>query len=58
MGTRQQIVEAVLAGREAGQRGDRVSACPHPATSLLRTAWIRGYAQARPLPTQQEDDGK
>lgn len=52
MGTRQDIVEAVNAGREAGRRGDRVTTCPYPATSILRQAWIRGYAQERPAAGQ------
>ncbi|CAL9529274.1 Rmf/CrpP fold protein [Streptomyces sp. enrichment culture] len=55
MGARQDIVEAVQAGREAGARGDHVTACPYPATSLLRRAWFRGYAEARPL-TEQDGD--
>ncbi|MFE0877310.1 Rmf/CrpP fold protein [Streptomyces sp. CA-250714] len=52
MGTREDIVRAVTAGREAGRRGDRPTACPHPRDSLLRTAWIRGYAETRPLATR------
>jgi ribosome modulation factor len=52
MGTRQEIVDAMNAGREAGRRGDRVTTCPYPATSLLRRAWFRGYAQAKPASGQ------
>jgi ribosome modulation factor len=52
MGTREDIARAVTAGREAGQRGDLPTTCPHPRTSTLRTAWIRGYAEARPLAEQ------
>jgi hypothetical protein len=37
MGTREDIVKAVQQGAEAGRNGD----------SLLRTAWIKGYAGAR-----------
>lgn len=56
MGTRAQIVEALTAGREAGRRGDRVTACPYPRTSLLRRAWIRGYAEQRPAAEQDRAD--
>ncbi|QCX77664.1 hypothetical protein C9F11_20145 [Streptomyces sp. YIM 121038] len=52
MGTREDIVKAVTAGREAGDRGDPPTACPYPSTSTLRTAWIRGYAERRPLAAQ------
>lgn len=64
MSTREDIVRAVLAGREAGDRGDPPTACPHPGTSILRTAWIKGYAERRPASTapavdddQADDDG-
>ncbi|MFE0762615.1 Rmf/CrpP fold protein [Streptomyces sp. NPDC053499] len=53
MGTREDIVRAVTAGREAGRRGDRPTACPHPRDSILRSAWIRGYAETRPLARQK-----
>lgn len=56
MGTRAQIVEAVQAGREAGRRGDHVTACPHPRTSILRRAWVRGYAEERPATEQGSAD--
>ncbi|MEV5086871.1 Rmf/CrpP fold protein [Streptomyces griseoincarnatus] len=56
MGTRQDIVEAVEDGRRAGREGDPPTACPHPATSLLRTAWIRGYAEQRPLADQPDGE--
>ncbi|MGW7514790.1 Rmf/CrpP fold protein [Streptomyces sp. NPDC054796] len=52
MGTREEIARAVTDGRDAGRRGDRPTACPHPRDSLLRRAWIRGYAETRPLSTQ------
>ncbi|MCX5161878.1 hypothetical protein OOK39_21825 [Streptomyces sp. NBC_00264] len=52
MGTRENIAQAIAAGAEAGARGDRPTACPYGAESLLRTAWIRGYARARPLAEQ------
>ncbi|MFD5591948.1 MULTISPECIES: Rmf/CrpP fold protein [Streptomyces] len=49
MGTREEIVKAVTAGREAGRRGDPPTACPYPRTSTLLTAWVRGYAETRPV---------
>ncbi|QKN87533.1 hypothetical protein SEA_HFRANCETTE_6 [Streptomyces phage HFrancette] len=51
MGTREDITRAVNEGAEAGRRGDPPTACPYPRTSLLRSAWIRGYARARPITT-------
>ena len=53
METREDIARAMLEGRKAGQAGKRATQCPHPAESLLRTAWIRGYAAARPVVTGQ-----
>ncbi|GHA20448.1 Rmf/CrpP fold protein [Streptomyces echinoruber] len=47
MARRAEITAAVLAGREAGSRGDPVTACPYPATDLRRRAWVSGYAQTR-----------
>ncbi|XXJ55824.1 Rmf/CrpP fold protein [Embleya sp. MST-111070] len=35
------------AGEKAGADGDPVTVCPYPAGSLLRTAWVRGYARGR-----------
>ncbi|MFF4118970.1 Rmf/CrpP fold protein [Streptomyces sp. NPDC001714] len=55
MGTREDIVRAVLAGAEAARNGDEPTTCPYPATSLLRTAWIKGYARSRPVADQDED---
>lgn len=49
MGMREEIVKAITAGRSAGHRGDPPTACPYPGSSLLRTAWIRGYAETRPV---------
>ncbi|WP_326698036.1 hypothetical protein OG909_12200 [Streptomyces sp. NBC_01754] len=49
MGTREEITRAVVEGAEASHRGNRPTACPYPADTLLRTAWIRGYATVRPL---------
>ncbi|WP_189382461.1 Rmf/CrpP fold protein [Streptosporangium nondiastaticum] len=49
MGARVDIVQAMQDGRRAGAAGDRPTACPYPAGNLLRSAWLRGYAAARPL---------
>lgn len=54
MGAREEITRAVTAGREAGDRGEPPTACPYPASSTLRTAWIRGYAERRPMSAQPE----
>ncbi|WP_308303773.1 Rmf/CrpP fold protein [Streptomyces sp. CB02959] len=48
MGTREDIVRAVTDGAAAGRRGDDVRTCPYPRDSLLRTAWVKGYAKERP----------
>jgi ribosome modulation factor len=56
MGTREEIVRALTDGREAGDRGDPPTACPYPLTSTLSTAWIRGYAERRPV-ADQGDQG-
>lgn len=62
LGTRTTIVRALAEGRAAGARGDRPTVCPYGRESLLRTAWIRGYAQSRPLASraqaQPEPDGR
>ncbi|GGW41307.1 Rmf/CrpP fold protein [Streptomyces xantholiticus] len=50
MGPRQQIVQALTEGAEAGRRGDRPTVCPYKGDDLRRSAWLRGYAKARPLP--------
>ncbi|MGW2497301.1 Rmf/CrpP fold protein [Streptomyces pseudogriseolus] len=56
VGTREDIAKAITAGREAGQQGDHVTACPHPRTSILRRAWFRGYAETRPLADQPDGE--
>jgi ribosome modulation factor len=56
MGAREDIVRAVEEGREAGARGDPPTVCPYPGTSTLRTAWIRGYAERRPVAAQADQD--
>ncbi|WND36929.1 Rmf/CrpP fold protein [Streptomyces sp. BB1-1-1] len=57
MGARGDIIRAVVAGRQAGRNGDPVTACPYPATSLLRTAWIKGYTETKPRdPAPDGDD--
>jgi ribosome modulation factor len=52
MGPREQIVKAVNEGAEAGRKGDPVTTCPYKRDDLRRSAWIRGYAKARPLPDE------
>ncbi|MFB7452835.1 Rmf/CrpP fold protein [Streptomyces sp. NPDC056194] len=54
MGTREDIARAILAGNEAAKNGDAPTTCPYPRTSVLRTAWIRGYAAARPATAPDE----
>lgn len=49
--SREEAARAIREGREAGTRGDRPTVCPYPATSLLRSAWVRGYAKTAPRPT-------
>jgi ribosome modulation factor len=44
------LVKAIAAGAAAGKAGKPVTACPFEGKSLLRSAWIRGYARARPVP--------
>ncbi len=51
MGTRTDIAEAIRKGEEAGRTGQRPNVCPYPGTSLLRTAWIKGYASTAPRPS-------
>ncbi|MER0481592.1 Rmf/CrpP fold protein [Streptomyces sp. Edi2] len=46
MGPKEQAVEAILKGAEAGETGQPVTVCPYPRASLLRRAWIKGYAQS------------
>lgn len=46
MGARADLTRALLAGRAAAREGAPPTACPHPARTLLRTAWLRGYGQA------------
>ncbi|WP_257032531.1 Rmf/CrpP fold protein [Streptomyces sp. 1331.2] len=40
-------MRAVTAGRDAARAGQPVTVCPHPRESLLRLAWVRGYAAVR-----------
>jgi ribosome modulation factor len=55
MGTRQDIAQAIQQGQEAGRTGEPPTVCPYGAANILRTAWIRGYAQTAPSPTQGDD---
>jgi ribosome modulation factor len=52
MGTRQDIAQAIQQGQEAGRTGEPATVCPYGAADILRTAWIRGYAQTAPSPVQ------
>jgi ribosome modulation factor len=52
MGFREEAVQALNAGHQAAIDGQPVTACPHPRGSILRTAWVRGYAQAAPRPDE------
>lgn len=49
MGARQDIVQAVTEGAEAGRTGQPPTVCPYPRDSILRTAWVKGYARTRPI---------
>ncbi|MEV7991569.1 Rmf/CrpP fold protein [Streptomyces sp. NPDC086077] len=55
MGARGDIIRAVVAGRRAGRNDEPVTACPYPASSLLRTAWIKGHTETRPAPADVDD---
>ncbi|APD18592.1 hypothetical protein SEA_PAPAYASALAD_5 [Streptomyces phage PapayaSalad] len=54
MGAREDITRALLEGRTAAQEGHPPTVCPYPRTDILRTAWIRGYAAARPTVESDE----
>ncbi|MEU6238446.1 Rmf/CrpP fold protein [Kitasatospora sp. NPDC047058] len=53
MGFRADVVRAAAAGRDAARAAQPITACPHPRESLLRSAWVRGYAAARPITRPQ-----
>ncbi|WP_308408482.1 Rmf/CrpP fold protein [Streptomyces malaysiensis] len=55
MASRGDLVRAINAGAEAGRNGDPVTSCPFPAGDLRRSAWVRGYAKARPLPGADDE---
>ncbi|GAU67678.1 hypothetical protein SSP35_05_02450 [Streptomyces sp. NBRC 110611] len=55
MGTRGDLVRAISAGAEAGRQRRPVTDCPYPQGDLRRSAWIRGYAKARPLPDETDE---
>ncbi|WP_177000808.1 Rmf/CrpP fold protein [Streptomyces sp. cf386] len=44
-------MRATNEGAEAARQGAHVTVCPYAAGDLRRTAWIRGYAKNRQLPT-------
>ncbi|MEU5130023.1 Rmf/CrpP fold protein [Streptomyces mobaraensis] len=43
VGFREDAVRAYQDGRATAQAGRPATDCPHPADSLLRLAWVRGY---------------
>ncbi len=43
--SRVDLTRALLAGRAAARAQQPMTACPHPAETHLRTAWLRGYGQ-------------
>ncbi|MFD9069497.1 Rmf/CrpP fold protein [Streptomyces lasiicapitis] len=47
MGPRQQLVNAINEGQQAGRDQQPVTACPYPASDLRRSAWVRGYTAGR-----------
>lgn len=51
MADRVTLVRALNEGATAGRSNAPVTACPYPRGDLLRSAWVRGYAKARPLPS-------
>ncbi|MFJ1708565.1 Rmf/CrpP fold protein [Kitasatospora sp. NPDC088346] len=54
MGFRADAVRAAAAGRDAARARLPVTVCPHSCESLLRLAWVRGYATARPITHRPE----
>lgn len=54
MGFREDAVRALQAGRHAAKTGRPATDCPHPAESLLRLAWVRGYVAAGPLADEDQ----
>ena len=55
-GTREQITKATTEGKAAAEAGEQPTACPYPRTSILRGAWVRGFARARPITVSTERD--
>ncbi|MCT9090596.1 hypothetical protein N4G70_17285 [Streptomyces sp. ASQP_92] len=51
IGPRGALVRALLAGIEAGRGAAPITSCPYPSGDLRRSAWVRGFAKARALPT-------
>jgi hypothetical protein len=56
MGPREQVVEALLAGRTAGRNADPPGSCPYPVGDLRRRAWFVGYGRARPVDDEDQGD--
>ncbi|GAA1176008.1 Rmf/CrpP fold protein [Streptomyces rhizosphaericus] len=49
MASRVELTRALIAGRNAARAKQPATVCPHPVHTLTRAAWIRGYAQVRPV---------
>ncbi|WKU45977.1 Rmf/CrpP fold protein [Streptomyces sp. VNUA116] len=53
MGFREAAVRAYQDGQAAAHAGRPATDCPHPADSLLRLAWVRGYLASGSTPTAE-----
>ncbi|WP_189822207.1 Rmf/CrpP fold protein [Streptomyces finlayi] len=58
MGSRGDLVRALLDGIDAGRAASPLISCPYPSGDLRRSAWLRGYARARELPAVDETAGE
>jgi hypothetical protein len=54
--SRQDTAQALADGAQAGRDGRPPTDCPHPAGSVLRAAWVRGYAKQRPIAARRGED--
>ncbi|MFG7941196.1 Rmf/CrpP fold protein [Streptomyces cacaoi] len=50
--SRAELVRALNEGAAAGRDRRSVTTCPYSSGDLRRSAWVRGYAKTRPLPTE------
>ncbi|MFH8403743.1 Rmf/CrpP fold protein [Streptomyces sp. NPDC018019] len=53
--SRAELVRAINEGAAAGRERQPVTVCPYPRGDLRRSAWVRGYAKARPLDAEAAD---